>query len=185
MRAWFLTLALAFTSSLSFPGALSQVCADDGIPGDDGELTFCQFGPKVTVVADSFKKDSDSSSGGDRCSGTAKVQGVLWRCAQPEQAEKLIDEFRRELTRLGTKECQKLCSERGRGCKASFEIPVRCGLQTKREDAVALGKRFGCRKDCSGSAFVYCAIYDSSFRHNEPAMIERQRANCRCSPTGR
>lgn len=143
---------------------------------DPGELTFCTFGPKIKIVEPKFK----TSAG---CNGTAKIQGVLWECTPSLRAEAQIVDFRQKMLRLATKECSEFCRARGEGCLGRFEAPAKCGHETNREEASSLGKSFGCRKDCGGSSFVYCAIYHANFRTEDPREIADLPPNCRCIPS--
>jgi len=138
----------------------------------EGELTFCHFGPKLKV--------SDQVMASDKCTGTAKVQGVMWKCVPSDKVETEIVGFQRQLIEVAAQECKRHCERREKGCKGLFIAPSSCGLATDREDAVIMGKRQGCRKDCQGRAFAYCSIYDAGFRTDDPELMIRQTPNCRC-----
>jgi hypothetical protein len=142
----------------------------------EGDLTFCDFGPKFRVLEPKIENPKSS----DHCTGTAKIQGVLWACADNGRNEQLVQDFRRRLNTQAERECQKHCSARQLGCEGHFLAPGRCGLQTDAEGAVALGKRMGCRKDCSGQVFSYCSLYDAGFRSEDPEKVSKQTPNCRC-----
>jgi hypothetical protein len=144
---------------------------------DEGELTFCHFGPKLKVLF-----PADTGKPGDKCTGNAKVQVLQWDCVPPEKAEKTVEDLRKALIAQAAEACTRHCANRTRDCIGKFDIPPKCGLGTDREDATILGKRFGCRSDCSGGAFAYCALYNSGFKTVEPELMAKQAPNCHCVP---
>jgi hypothetical protein len=163
---------LGLALSLSLSTAVIPAGADD-----EGELTFCHFGPKLKVL---FPETSGKP--GDECTGNAKVQVLQWDCVAPEKVERTVEGFRKALVKQASEACTKHCTARGRGCTGKFDISPKCGLGTDREDGQILGKRFGCRGDCSGKAFAYCALYDSAFKTVEPELMAKQPPNCHCVP---
>ena len=139
-----------------------------------GKLSFCLFGPKMKVL--SVVKDHE----GDPCTGSAKVQGVLWKCEAPDRVEDMTPDFRNQLNKLASAECAKHCAGRSPGCKSQFTQKVHCGLETDRENADAMGKRLGCRSDCAGPSFAYCSLYDAAFQTDDRERMKTQAPNCRC-----
>jgi hypothetical protein len=167
----FLSTALVFALSVSSAGA--PAASSD----EDGKLTFCHFGPKMKVI----ETAAPQSESGDSCSGTAKIQGVMWECGGVEQLSSKTERFRKELQKLAEEECSKHCSNRVRGCQGKVVRPFRYGLQTDSEDAIAAGKRVECGAGCPGQAFIYTSIYDAGFRTEDPSRTGKQAANCLCS----
>lgn len=138
-------------------------------------LVFCKFGPKIQVIASNLTKRAENS-----CEGDVKVQGVLWQCAPSVQTSTKNLEFRKTLIELGGNECEKFCQTRGEKCHGKFVEPRQCALQSDMSGAAELGKDFGCRADCEGSAFIYCSLYDADYRTDDPPRIAKQAPNCRC-----
>lgn len=145
---------------------------------ENGEMTFCHFGPKFKLVFPSVR--AATWGGKDRCTGSVKVQGVFWECTQPSKVTGKISEFQESLRKQAITECQKHCERRGPKCVGELTLAARCGLQTDREDSVIMGKRMGCRKDCTGQAFAYCSLYDAAFRSDDTDRIAKQAPNCFC-----
>ncbi len=172
MKFLFFTMSLFFLCS----GCLVQLGFSDE---ENGEMTFCHFGPKFKLVEASYARNR-SFNKNDKCSGMAKVQGVYWECAQPGQVEAKVAGFREQLRKQALSECQKHCARRGNNCTGRLLNSGKCGLQTDREDAITLGKRMGCRNDCPGQAFAYCSLYDGAFRSDDSERIAKQPANCEC-----
>jgi hypothetical protein len=161
---------------LLFLSALNASAAHaDGL--EEGKLSFCRFGPKIKithVVVDDKPK-------GNVCNGSAKIQGVMWECQSPEKVEELVYGYRKNLGKLASDECTRHCESRASHCKAKFLTPQACGLTVDHEDALALGKKFGCRADCSGNAFVYCSLFDAGFQTEDDARMAKESPNCYCS----
>jgi hypothetical protein len=143
-----------------------------------GEMTFCHFGPKFKVVFPVVR--AESWGGKDLCTGSAKIQGVFWECTQPAHVEGKTSEFQDKLRKQARIECQNHCERRSARCVGELALSSRCGLQTNAEDAIIMGKRVGCRKDCTGQAFAYCSLYNSAFRSEDFDQISKQRPNCFC-----
>jgi len=142
---------------------------------DEGELTFCNFGPKVNVVDPNHKESSDP------CADKVHVQGVIWKCGNADSVNTTVSHFFDQLNQRGREECQKHCERLGSSCKSYFSAKSKCGLTTDREEAVALGKEFGCRSDCSdGKAFTYCSIYNAGYQGPNPDLVLPQAPNCEC-----
>ena len=146
---------------------------------EDGEMTFCKFGPKFKMFEPVVTKGNTWGSN-DSCSGTVKVQGVYWECTNPSLVTPKVTEFKDKLRKQAIEECQKHCSRRGRSCMGRLITSGRCGLQTDRDDAAIMGKRMGCRSDCSGQAFAYCSLYDAAFQSEDSSRIAKQAPNCQC-----
>lgn len=123
------------------------------------------------------------TSAKDACSGTAKVQGILWRCGKADEVGDSVTRFRERLAREAKAECEKHCERRASGCRGVLVPVTRCGLETDREDALAMGKRQGCGPNCPGPAFTYCSLYDAGFRTEDPDRVRKQTPNCRCIPS--
>jgi hypothetical protein len=152
-------------------------------PASEGELTFCHFGPKMKVLDPVVGKAGQAQAPRtDLCTGSAKIQGVLWECGSLDRLEGRVAGFRERLFGLARKECERHCGARAKGCVGRMEKPEKCGLETDREDAITMGKRMGCRKDCAGPHFAYCSLYDGGFRSEDPEMISKQAPNCSCAP---
>jgi len=147
---------------------------------ENDDLTFCHFGPKI-LVQDPVVDPSDD----DECRGTAKIQAVMWKCTKADLVETQTGIFKKELVKQATKECQQLCRRRDRKCSGRFEGKAGCGLENNREDAVIMGQRQGCRKDCDGPAFAYCSLYNAGFRSKDPEYMADARPNCRCYKTSK
>ena len=153
--------------------AQSPARADD----DDGELSFCNFGPKVNVVT----SPKETPSAEDPCADKVRVQGVLWKCGSPDRVDGTVEKFFKDLNEQAQEECNKHCERNGPNCHGIYTKKQACGLTTDREDAVALGKRFGCRKDCAdGKAFMYCSIYNAGYQGPNPDRVLAQKPNCEC-----
>src|SRR4051812_36589428 len=117
----------------------SIALADSGL--EENKLSFCHFGPKIKIT----NVVIDELPAGNKCAGTAKVQGVLWECGTPDKVDQLVYSYRKNLSQLADEECTRHCEGRSRGCLGRFRPPTACALTVDREDAVALGKKFGCR----------------------------------------
>jgi hypothetical protein len=162
-----LTLALGILSTASF----AEIDAEEA---KTGPLTFCRFGPKVKILEP--RKDPLGSG----CPGGAKIQGVFWECTTADRVESKIQDFRKSLTDIAIAQCKKFCANRAPGCEGKMDTVFRCGLQTDREDAVIMGKKLGCRKDCTGKAFAYCSLYNIGFLTDDVQFMETQPTNCHC-----
>lgn len=143
-----------------------------------GDMTFCHFGPKFKVIQPEVR--SEKWGGKDPCTGSVKVQGVYWECARSDKVESKIFEFQNKLRKQAQGECQKHCARRGSRCVGELRLSRSCGLQTDQEDSVIMGKRMGCRQDCSGQSFAYCSLYDAAFRSEDEDRIKKQTPNCYC-----
>ncbi len=141
---------------------------------DPGDLTFCHFGPKLKVI-------DPVVTGNDSCAGTAKIQGVLWECAPSSQVGERVRKFHSQLLDQAKGACEEHCANRAPHCKGALVFTSRCGLRTTEDDALIVGKRFGCRTDCAGGAFAYCSIFDAGFRTGDARDLASQSPNCRCS----
>lgn len=151
---------------------VTSAYAAEGEPAP-GELSFCRFGPKMRVL--------QPVRGSKPCEASAKIQGLLWECVTTDQVAGRVADFTKRLSELASEECEKFCRGEGRRCRARFTPPSECGLQTDLEEAVAAGKKFGCRKNCGGQAFSYCSIYDAGYRLDDPAMVSGKAPNCVCT----
>jgi hypothetical protein len=149
---------------------------------DSDELTFCKFGPKTKAIEKAVVVAPQGAT--DPCTGIGKIQGVMWECTEPGKVERRVEEMRERLNEVAGDQCRKLCAERAPGCQGKLIVRASCGLQTSRDEAVLLGKRFGCRKDCQGPAFSYCSLFDAGFRTEEPVLTPKQPGNCQCRPGG-
>ncbi|MCM2322763.1 MAG: hypothetical protein NDJ90_05840 [Oligoflexia bacterium] len=170
------TAALIVSGVVAF--ALGGVARGDVFSKSSSEefMAYCGFGPKVKVVA-AAERTGDFSG----CAATAKIQAVQWECGKSEGVTARVERFRKQLLPLARTECARYCASRGKGCRGSFQAPSRCGLETDLEEALAAGKRLGCRPDCAGPALSYCSLYDAGYRVDDPALIARQAPNCVCS----
>ncbi len=139
-----------------------------------GPLTFCSFGPKVKMLEPRREPEKKG------CVGGAKIQGVQWICTTPDKAESHVQEFRKTLVAEATKQCKAFCAKLAPRCEGKLDSVFRCGLQTDREDAVVMGQRLGCRKDCTGKAFAYCSLYNIGFLTDDVKYMETQPTNCHC-----
>jgi hypothetical protein len=117
------------------------------------------------------------------CSASVKIQGVLWKCEDPDRTTTQVGQFRKELIQNGREECAKFCKKLG-PCESRFEAPLHCGLETDRKSALKMGKEFGCRKECEGPAFAYCALYDTGFQSENAELLAQQEPNCHCFDKG-
>jgi hypothetical protein len=195
-RVAILVTALQFLAILAVQTiAIGQDTSVSSGSKDEGELSFCRFGPKLKVLSPTVAGEGMGAAGSalsqasqgsptspDKCSGTAKIQDVLWECNQPSKISTTLDRFRRKIAEDAKAECELHCSRRASGCKGKFVMPAKCGLETDREDAVELGKRLGCRSDCEGKAFIYCSLLNAGYKSEDPELIAKQKPNCRCEP---
>lgn len=143
--------------------------------GKGDHLAYCAFGPRLRVFApDAAKKG--------KCEGEVKVQALMWDCNSPDRVADRVTEFRNKLMGLATKECQKYCSNLAKNCTGKFSVPLHCGLESDQEEAIAAGKKFGCRSDCKGQALIFCSIYDAGYRLDDPVLLAKAAPNCKCVP---
>jgi hypothetical protein len=145
-------------------------------PSDEGELSFCSFGPKVTVLPSSASRSSDP------CIDHVHVQGVLWKCGSSEEVSTQESHYLDELNKEAREQCQKHCAGLGSSCHGNYSIAPICGLKTDREMAVTLGKQYGCRKDCTGggTAFTYCSLYNAGYQGKGTDAVQAAVPNCEC-----
>jgi hypothetical protein len=164
-----------FLISLLWVMTMTLAQASDPSNHED-QLSFCEFGPKITVIPSLAKPTSDP------CAEKLHVQGVLWKCESAETVETDAAHFLDELNRLAHDECRKHCSRLGEGCHAIYSNSPECRLGADREKAVELGKHFGCRNDCSsgGKAFAYCALYNAGYLGKGTDAVQVQPLNCEC-----
>jgi hypothetical protein len=166
----FLLLAIAALQSIT----LSAAFGEDST-ATDGGLSFCGFGPKVTVVPSAAHHSPDS------CVDRVHVQGVLWKCGSSEDVTTRRSDFLIQINTAAREECKKHCESLGANCRAIYSSVPICGLGTDRETAVALGKQYGCRKDCNdGTAFTYCSIFNAGFQGKGIEAIQADPPNCEC-----
>ena len=155
---------------------LAGMARDATAADANDHLSFCNFGPKVTVISGPGAKSTS-----DPCIDRVHVQGVLWKCDSAETVATDSADFLSRLNGLAQDECRKHCESMGSGCKAIFSNIPQCGLGTDRETAVTLGKRFGCRSDCGGGkAFVYCALFNAGFQGRGTDAVQSDPINCEC-----
>jgi hypothetical protein len=138
-------------------------------------LTYCRFGPKITL------HEEVHSVSYDACPGTVKIQGVLWKCDKAENVEARLGEFLKELTAEAKTLCEKHCESRSSSCVGSFKLQDRCGLSLEPSVAEREGPNFGCRTACDGRAFTYCSLYSAGFMPYDPVLMKPYPANCVCT----
>lgn len=155
--------------------ALLMLAGTSAWADDPDQLTFCTFGPKLRVL------EPETNDSKDKCTGSAKVQAILWECVPGMEVNGKVSDFLFKLNRAASAECSKHCSKRASGCQGKFVASKNCGLGTTREEAMIMGKRQGCRKECSGDHFAYCSIYDAGYRTVDGDRIATQKPNCFCS----
>ncbi|MBI4925959.1 MAG: hypothetical protein HY843_08560 [Bdellovibrio sp.] len=142
-------------------------------------MTFCKFGPKFKLY-ESTETRTKLWDKKDKCTGTVKIQGVYWSCVKPADVEEKVQEYKTKLKSQALIECQKHCERRGSNCIGELSITGGCGLKTDRDEALTMGQKMGCRKDCPGQSFAYCSLYDAAFRTEDADRISKQIPNCRC-----
>lgn len=174
MKKVFANCFVRFGILLLFAMASRGVFAASSDDNDD-KLSFCNFGPRVNVV------EPEAKVGSDPCAAKVHVQGVLWKCGNPNSVSDTVSHFFTQLTDRAREECTKFCEKLGDNCRAIYSPKYECGLKTSHEEAVSLGKELGCRNDCTdGKAFTYCSIYDTGYQGPSPARVLSQPPNCEC-----
>src|SRR6185437_10900124 len=157
-------------------GSFAHSARASGNPDPNDHLSFCYFGPKVTVISTPGAKSSS-----DHCIDRVHVQAVMWKCDSAETVATNSANFISKLNSLAQDECRKHCESLGSDCEAIFSNTPDCGLGTDRETAVTLGKRFGCRSDCSGGkAFTYCSLFNAGFEGRGIDAVRADPPNCEC-----
>ncbi len=170
-------LALVFLIPLFSPLHAAQ-------DSEKSYLTFCAFPAKALAI-----DPPPSSPERKKCNGgTAKIQGVVWECVNPQanSIDNVISGFRARLLPLLKQECNRECAARASGCVGDFKADPDCGrLYTDRESAINLGQnQMACKSSCGkgggATAFAYCSTYNAAFQTNLPEMVKKQPANCYC-----
>ena len=118
----------------------------------------------------------------DQCTGSAKIQGIMWRCGSIDEVVSNTRTFYKRLTQSAKKRCEAHCKDRAKNCTGSFRPPDKCRFSIKTDMAKHMGKRVGCHKGCDGKALSYCSLYHSSLLSINKGLLAKERPNCYCRP---
>ena len=84
----------------------------------NGDMTFCHFGPKFKIISPNYSHKNtfnntntvnNTFKNNDYCTGTAKVQGVMYACVLPANVEVKVAESREQIRKQAIEECKKHC----------------------------------------------------------------------------
>ncbi|MEW6057402.1 MAG: hypothetical protein AB1540_12390 [Bdellovibrionota bacterium] len=189
MRSWFtprfgegfLVKAIRKKLYLAIPALLLCALSALAVTKDEPEQSeldqyiLCHRDGEVRALDAEF----DSS---DSCSGTAKIQGISYKCGRPEETEVRVSRFLEDLKIKGRKQCEAFCQARGKDCHGVFTAPQKCGFTLNSRQAAEYGQHMArCNPDrCEGTAFIYCSIYQASYLRFEESMMKKKEPNCRC-----
>jgi hypothetical protein len=175
-RAAFVGVLAALVAVMAGSAGGSDAVDDSDAPD---ELTFCFFGPKMKVIHPvEFKDPAEVRT--DVCPAPVQVQGLRWECTTADKVLRKLEEFRKQLYEQAKQECERYCKEKSVGkCAASLDVAQNCGLET-RANAAVMGKKMGCRHDCSGRALAFCSLYNAGFTSGNPEILAGDPPNCHC-----
>lgn len=165
-------------TSLSTPALAAGSSDSEVVP-----LSFCSFGPKMKVFVPAGSQEARDG----RCPAPVQVQGVQWECLSKDKADKSVENFRQALESQAKEECDSYCKAKSTGasCTGRLDTSQVCGLQTGSADAAAVGKRMGCRTECSGQAMAFCSLYEADYTSGNAAVLAGQPPNCHCIPSSK
>jgi len=138
-------------------------------------LSYCQFGPKSVLLEPVVKGKK-----GDSCTGTVKVQKMMWACIPQTKVRKTTKRFLKEMKKAAKEDCEKHCRSRGENCTGKLTRVKRCGLSNSPTNAAAAGRSLGCGKGCKGRAHAFCSLYNAAFHLENEELTEKQKPNCKC-----
>ena len=135
---------------------------------------LCNREPQITPVLPDF-----SSAKG--CSGSVRLQGIMYLCGKESDAAILPDQFLKKLNEKGKQECRDFCKSRGSQCEGYFEEASKCGFSIPANKTLNFGENMApCSPSCEGRAFIYCSLYHASYLRVEEKYFKDKKPNCYC-----